>query len=72
MRRFARSYGYLRLRAVLGALYAMLGIILLFRTFSVFGLRLTEIPAVVLGIALISLGSMRVRDYVTRRPGQAP
>jgi hypothetical protein len=70
VRRFARSYGYLRLRAILGALYAMLGILLLVRTFGAFGLRWTEIPAVVLGIALIALGSLRVREYLTRRPGQ--
>jgi uncharacterized membrane protein len=72
VRRFAQSYGYLRFRALLGSLYAILGVVLLVRTFGAFGLRFTEIPAVVLGLALIALGSLRVRDYLTRRPGQTP
>jgi hypothetical protein len=72
VRRFARSPGYLRFRAILGALYAMLGAILLVRTFAAFGLRLTEIPALVLGGALITLGTLRVRDYLFARASQTP
>jgi hypothetical protein len=72
VKRFARSYGYLRLRAILGAVYAMLGAILVVRTFAAFGLRFTELPAVVLGIALIVLGILRVREYVAVRMSRAP
>ncbi|HTV74624.1 MAG TPA: hypothetical protein VME66_13090 [Candidatus Acidoferrales bacterium] len=72
MRRLVRSHGYLRMRAILGALYVMLGAILIVRTFGAFGLRLTEIPALVLGGALVALGTIRVREYIAGRAGQTP
>lgn len=67
MRNFSQSLGYLRLRAVFGALYAVFGIIIIVRSCGAFGLGTAQLPAFVLGLALIGLGSMRVRDYFVLR-----
>ncbi|MBV9103892.1 MAG: hypothetical protein JO060_09885 [Candidatus Eremiobacteraeota bacterium] len=67
MRRLVRSRAYARTRAVTGALFIALGAAIVVRTLLMLGLDLREIPALVLGAALIVLGLLRVRDYATLR-----
>lgn len=72
MRRWAQHPGYLRLRAFLGTIYAFFGIVIIARTCSSVGLRPAEIPALVLGAALMGLGVLRVREYLALRENASP
>ncbi len=67
MRRLVRSEGYVRARLVSGALFIVLGALVIFRTLAVTGLAGTAIPGTVLGFAMIALGVLRFRDYVRAR-----
>lgn len=67
MKRLVRSEGYARARLVSGALFVVLGSILIVRTLFVVGVAFAAIPAYVLGIAMIALGALRYRDYFAHR-----
>ncbi len=67
MKRLVRSDGYLRFKLVTGAIFVVLGAILIGRTLSATGPRFEAIPAVVLGLALIGLGYVRYREYFQSR-----
>ncbi len=67
MRRLVAGEGYARARSVSGALYIVLGIVVLVEV----GLRVPTagwrvIPLVVFGLAMAGLGIVRIRSYVTR------
>ena len=63
MKRLVRSQGYARARVVIGAVAALLGAILIVRTFLIAGLTWAALPAYVLGLALILLGFVRAFEY---------
>ncbi|MBD5606232.1 MAG: hypothetical protein IAI48_14270 [Candidatus Eremiobacteraeota bacterium] len=67
MKRLVRSEGYARARLVTGALFVVLGIAVIVRTFAAAGLSGQAIPACVLGLAMILLGGFRFRDYAAAR-----
>ena len=62
MRRLVRSPGYARVRAVTGSLFIVFGAVIVIRSVAMLGLDAREIPALVLGAALIGLGALRLRD----------
>lgn len=69
MKRVVRSAGYARARLVTGALFALLGGVVAFRTLAAAGASAAAIPGCVLGLAMIALGAVRFRDYAAaRRP----
>ncbi len=63
MRRLVRSEGYARARLVSAALFIVLGIFVIYRTFGVARFSLAALPGGVLGAAMIALGLLRFRDY---------
>jgi hypothetical protein len=67
MKRFVCSEGYARARLVSGALFVILGAVVIVRTLAVTGASLSALPACVLGAAMIALGSLRYRDYLAAR-----
>ena len=67
MKNFLRSEGYARARLVSGALFVLLGAIVIVRTLAVTGPSFGALPACVLGAAMIALGSLRYRDYLAAR-----
>jgi hypothetical protein len=69
--KFTRGPAYLRLRAVTGTLFVVLGLAILIRTVASFGIGLVSVAPLVLGAALVALGTLRVRDYVRFRSGGA-
>jgi hypothetical protein len=68
MRRFMQSPNYIRVRAALGILYVLLGTVVLIRTcIPLSQLNFAKIPALALGIALVGLGILRVREFLLQR-----
>jgi hypothetical protein len=67
VRRFAQSRSYLRIRAFTGAMFVAFGAVIVVRTLLVVHLDLKAIPALVLGLALVALGTIRLRDYLRLR-----
>ena len=67
MNRFVRSAAYVKTRAVTGAIFIVLGAVLIWRTVSIAGLGVPSIAPIVLGLALAGLGVLRVRDYLRLR-----
>jgi len=68
MRRFTQSANYVRVRAALGIFYVLLGTVVIARTCApLSNLSLAKIPPLALGAALIGLGVLRVRDFLSRR-----
>ena len=67
MKRLVHSEGYARARLVSGALFVVLGSILIVRTIFVVGASFSAVPAYVLGAAMIALGALRYRDYFAYR-----
>lgn len=67
MKRLVHSEGYARARLVSGALFVVLGSILIVRTIVVVGASFSAVPAYVLGVAMIALGALRYRDYFAHR-----
>jgi len=63
VRQIVRSRAYARARAVSGTLFIVLGAAILIRTVVSLGVELREVPALVLGCALVGLGALRLRDY---------
>ncbi|MDQ2857610.1 MAG: hypothetical protein M3R53_03030 [Candidatus Eremiobacteraeota bacterium] len=69
MRRLVRSEGYARARVVSGVLFAVLGAVVFVRSIVAAGVSLPALPGSVLGLAMLALGVLRVRDYAaSRRP----
>jgi hypothetical protein len=69
MRRLVRSEGYARARLVTGTLFAVLGVAIVARTIAAAGLGWADLPAFVLGAAMIALALVRFREYVAARRG---
>jgi hypothetical protein len=67
VRNVVRSPRYARARVVIGAIGALLGVVILVRSFAAQGLDWRALPAYVLGLALIALGVVRWREYAARR-----
>ncbi len=63
------SEGYARARLVTGALFAVLGAAIVVRTIAAAGLNWADLPAFVLGAAMIGLAVIRFRDYVAAKRG---
>lgn len=73
MRRFTQSANFVRVRAALGILFVLLGAVILARTcIPLDNLSFAKIPALALGIALIGLGVLRVRDLLLLRSSLSP
>jgi hypothetical protein len=64
VRKLVRSAGYQRVRALLGAGFIVLGVVLLYRTVALTGIGTKSIPSFVLGAAMIALGVLRLRDFL--------
>jgi hypothetical protein len=64
VRKLVRSAGYQRVRALLGAGFIVLGVVLLYRTIALTGIGTKSIPSFVLGAAMIALGVLRLRDFL--------
>jgi len=71
MRRFAQSRAYLRVRAFTGSLFIAFGAAIIVRTVLAVHVDMRAIPALVLGLALVALGTLRLRDYVRLRKSSA-
>ncbi len=67
MRRMVRSPGYARARLASGALFAVLGAVVAYRTVRSVGFSTSAIPAFALGGAMFALGALRFRDFVRAR-----
>lgn len=67
MKRLLRSEGYARARLFNGALFALLGTVVVVRTLATTGPSWGAIPGCVLGAAMIALGVLRYRDYFGAR-----
>jgi uncharacterized membrane protein HdeD (DUF308 family) len=67
MRRIVRSEGYARARLVTGAIFMLLGVVVIVRTVGTAGLQWGAAPAYVLGVAMILLGAFRFYEYRTAR-----
>jgi uncharacterized integral membrane protein len=67
VRRFTQSPSYLRVRAFTGALFVAFGLAIIVRTLVVVHVDMRAVPALVMGLALVALGGLRVRDYVRWR-----
>jgi hypothetical protein len=71
MTRFTRGPAYVRLRAVTGTLFIVFGVAIVVRTLVLFGVGLFSIAPLVMGVALVGLGVLRLRDYLRLRSGGA-
>lgn len=69
MRRFVQSETYARTRLVSGALFAVLGLVIVVNTARHLGLDWKAVTLYVFGLALIGLGVMRYREYAGRPKG---
>jgi len=67
VRRLVRSEGYARARVVSGALFSILGAVVFVRSVMVAGVSLAGLPGCVLGLAMVGLGVLRIRDFAARR-----
>ena len=63
------SEGYARARLVTGTLFAVLGAAIVVRTIAAAGLSWADLPAFVLGAAMVALALVRFRDYIAARRG---
>jgi hypothetical protein len=66
VRRVVRSAGWGRARVGIGAVAALLGVVLLVRTIATIGFRWEALTNYVLSAALIGLGYVRWREYQSR------
>jgi hypothetical protein len=67
MKRFVRSAAYMRMRAVTGSLFVLFGITIVVRTVAVIGFDGRAIVPLVMGAALLALGTIRLREYLILR-----
>jgi hypothetical protein len=67
MRNVVRSAGFARTRVGIGAVGAVLGLVVIYRTAASVGLDWRGLPAYVLGAALVALGVVRWREYRAAR-----
>lgn len=67
-----RSTGYGRARVVNGLLFAALGAVIVFRTIAAIGLTFSALPGLVLGLAMIGLGIVRLRAQAATISRSAP
>jgi hypothetical protein len=68
VKRFVSSGAYVRTRAITGIIFAVCGLALLINAGTAVaanGWRI--VPVVVMGLALVALGGLRVRDYLRWR-----
>ena len=64
MNRLVASRTYRRTRGVLGVVVGLLGVAILYRIVTEVGPRIEALPGLVLGLAMIALGYVRVRAAV--------
>jgi hypothetical protein len=64
-----RSEAYARARLVTGTLFAVLGAAIIVRTIAAAGLSWADLPAFVLGAAMIALAVVRCREYAAAKRG---
>jgi hypothetical protein len=69
--RFTRSAAYVRARAITGTLFIAFGVAIVVRTIFAIGFVGSAIVPVVMGVALIALGIIRLRDYIRLRSSGA-
>jgi hypothetical protein len=62
-----RKHNFVRIRGVLGLFYIVLGIVIGSQILHQVGLRFEAFPGVVLGLAMISLGVVRIRSALKLR-----
>ena len=67
MRNFVRSETYARTRVGIGVLAAIFGTIVIVRMFLLAGIAWQGLPGYVLGLAMIGLGIVRIREYALAR-----
>jgi Zn-dependent protease with chaperone function len=67
MKRLARSEAYARARLVTATLFALFGSVIIVRTWMSVGPVAAALPAYILGLALIALAVVRLREYRASR-----
>ena len=67
MKRLVRSEGYARVRLVSAAFFIVLGTAIVARTLLLARMSPATVPGCVLGLAMLALGVVRVRDYLANR-----
>lgn len=67
MNRFVRSAGYARVRGVFGAFFILFGLLIGYQILRGVGLRFEALPGVVMSVALIALGAIRIRAALETR-----
>gem|GEM_PF-4158255 len=70
MNRMVNSRGYARVRGAIGVVFILFGIVIGYQIISKYGLGLSTISGVVLSVAMIVLGYVRVRGALAagKRP----
>ncbi len=68
MRSFVKGSSFARIRYLLGYGYVVFGIVVMVQLVHGVGLRAEAVPGLVLGAALIWLGTIRIRAGVPARP----
>jgi hypothetical protein len=69
--RFVRSAGYVRVRALTGTVFFLMGVAIVVRTAMTVGIGLSSFAPLLMGAALMGLGALRWRDYLRLRKGPA-
>ena len=62
-----RNRGFVRLRGVLGIFYIFLGVVIASQILRQVGVHFEAVPGVVLGLAMIALGVVRIRAAIALR-----
>jgi hypothetical protein len=62
---FSNSPGYARARGVFGIFFIVLGGLIVFQIVHGVGLRLEAIPGILLGVAMMLLGYVRIRNAMS-------
>lgn len=65
MNRLTGSRNYTRIRGVFGALFIVLGALIVFQIAHGVGFRVEAVPGLLLGAAMIVLGYVRIRGALT-------
>jgi hypothetical protein len=68
--RFVHSPAYVKVRAVTGALFFLLGGAIVVRTAATIGIGLPALTPLIMGGALMGLGALRLRDFLRVRSGR--
>ncbi|MDQ2681019.1 MAG: hypothetical protein M3Y21_08370 [Candidatus Eremiobacteraeota bacterium] len=66
MKRMVGSPGYGYFKLLMSAAFVVMGVVLIVRIFW-FGISFSILPGLILGVALIGLGVVRIRTFIQMR-----